>query len=165
MDGSHSDVYRKYIVNNDKRNDQCARWAEFDADSGRIVLVMCTQINHGKILKKMISDSVFINGTTSKSTRRKWSKEFRAGEIPIMICSSVWNVGVDFPVISSLVMAGPYKSAAVNLQRIGRGLRPYPEIGKVDCIVRETNDEAPYLRDWSMARHTAYSKEPEFVMA
>jgi superfamily II DNA or RNA helicase len=163
MDGGWQDVYRKYIVENRIRNTQIAEKAIDAADKDRITLVMCTQIDHGDTLQTMIPGSEFINGTRSKNKRRDMTKRFAAGKIPIMISSSVWNVGVDFPIIEALVFASPHKNAAINAQRAGRGYRVCPEIGKVDCLVFDTMDEARYLKEWSIQRYDQYAKEKAII--
>ena len=163
IDGGWQDVYRKYIVENRVRNTQISEIAIDAAAKERITLVMCTQIEHGDILQAMMPGSEFINGTKSKNKRRDMTKRFAAGQIPIMVSSSLWNVGVDFPIIEALVFASPHKAAAVNAQRAGRGYRVCPEIGKVDCLVYDTMDEARYLSEWAIQRYDQYAAEKGII--
>jgi superfamily II DNA or RNA helicase len=161
-------VYKEGVVENTERNILLAEEAANLSKEGRITLVMVQQILHGNIIKRYIEDIVgkgevfFVNGKLTKKKRKEFTERFHNGEVPIAISSSVWNIGVDHPILSGLVLAGPYKSQATNVQRIGRGLRLYD--GKKDVKVIDTWDNMPYLRDWSLERHDIYREEEEFVV-
>ncbi len=184
-------VYTECIVENEERNMVLAAEAVRLAGSGRQTLVMVQRIPHGQILENEIGSLLgereeyydeekdirkwrwtvepdertifFVNGKISKKKRKEFTARFREGLVPIAISSSVWNQGVDFPAVEGMVLAGPYKSAVANIQRIGRGLRPNPDRNKEDVIVIETWDQkVPYLRDWANERYALYKNEPNF---
>jgi len=187
-------VYRECVTENDERNILLAEEAVRLATSGRQTLVMVQQILHGDIMMNEIGRLLgereeyydetkekeawrwvvppeersvfFVNGQLSKKKRQDLTERFRAGMVPIAISSSIWNQGVDFPAIEGMVLAGPYKSAVANVQRIGRGLRIDPNGPKKDVIVIETWDQAvPYLRDWANDRYALYKQEPNFQVS
>jgi len=158
-------LYREGIVENGPRNQFLAKKSIELVNEGRVTLIMCQYIDHGELLqmelKKMGYEVPFIHGSIAIGKRKTLTKEFRAGKIPMIISSSVWNIGVDFPIVSGMVMAGPYKSQVQNVQRVGRGLRPYP--GKVDCKVVEAWDNyLPMIKDWALDRFEYYNSEDAF---
>ena len=161
-------AYKQAIVENMDRNIILMQKARELADADHTVLIMVQQIPHGLILKRMLEDETdlrveMIDGTKSKTKRRELTHDFAANSIPLMISSSVWNQGVDFPNINAIVLAGPYRSQVANMQRIGRGLRLHP--GKTEVVVVDTMDSTKPLRDWSMERRELYEKEPRFAIA
>lgn len=160
--GPWQDVYREHIVDNEDRNEWIANQALDLTDEGRTVLVMCQQIRQGETLSQLLGGAPFVHGSVGKKKRKEITDGFRAGEIPLVISSSVWNVGVDFPIVTGGVMAGPYKSPIQNVQRVGRFLRVDPLNDKTDCKIIETWDPHPFLRDWSQARFDIYTEEEEF---
>lgn len=176
-------VYREYIVDNDERNDMLAEDTIKYAKMGRHTLVMLKEIRHGKIMKNRIlehgfldKDQVeFVHGQLSNKKRKKLTDDFRSGELPVAISSSIWNQAVDFRQIDAMVMAGPYKSQIVNQQRKGRGLRIFCKVcgghepcdhpeRKKDVVITETSDSVWPMRDWSLDRMEMDREEKEFVL-
>jgi len=166
---SWTSVYEEAVVQYDWRNERLVKEAVELAGKGRITLMMCQRIPHGQLLERMLNeyfdeDEVFfVSGKMPSKIRKEKTKDFHDGKVPIAISSNVWDQGVDFPMLSGIVMAGPYKSANRTKQRIGRGLRPYKD--KEDCIVIDTFDQVPYLRDWSLERYDVYQDESEFEVS
>lgn len=86
-----------------------------------------------------LSPAVVI-GSTIHSERRGVYAQLRSGEIDTIVSVGVLTEGFDLPAIDCVVMARPTQSAALYQQCIGRGLRPSPETGKVDCFVLDVCD-------------------------
>ena len=68
--------------------------------------------------------------------------------------------GLDIPSLRAVVLASGGKSETRALQRVGRALRTAP--GKTEAIVVDFFDNAPYLKEHSMARLELFRNEPTF---
>ena len=157
---SYANIYKQAIVENEFRNNQVVEMTERFKISGRKILILIKQINHGKILEKLIDGSVFLYGGTAKKKRQKYLDKMRKGESQITIASVIFDEGIDVKPLDTLILAGGGKSVTRALQRIGRTLRPYP--GKKDAIVVDFMDNCKYLQSHSKKRLKIYKTEEEF---
>jgi superfamily II DNA or RNA helicase len=127
----YNDVYRAQIIENKDRNESCIVSPTLEMlEEERCVLVLIQYIEHGHILKDMFirsgvnpDDIRFIWGETSDKIRQSAVAEFRKGAFKIMIGSTIFDAGVNIPVISGVVLAGAGNSDITLIQRIGRGAR------------------------------------------
>jgi superfamily II DNA or RNA helicase len=157
---SYANVYKQAIVENEARNAQIVTIARRFYESGRKVLVLVKQIAHGKLLEKLISDSIFMHGSTGKKKRQKHLDIMRKGLPQITIASVIFDEGIDCKPLDTLLLAGGGKSPTRALQRIGRILRPYP--GKKDAIAVDFLDNCKYMQAHSAKRASIYETEEEF---
>lgn len=160
---NYQSVYKSYIVENDIRNDKIIKAANKLADSGRKVLILIKNIRHGEILlDKFGPDSVihFVRGELASDERNEIKDSFIRGDFQILIASSVYDQGIDIPMLDSLILACGGKSVGKLFQRIGRVIRQYP--GKKDAIVVDFLDNAPYLLRHSAKRVETYRTEAGF---
>jgi superfamily II DNA or RNA helicase len=112
-----------------------------------------------KISKK--KDAVFVYGKTDNAIVNKALDNLRKGKIKILISTVIFDVGVDVPAISCLVVAGGGKSFVKTLQRVGRGLRKKVDGGMlevIDCM--DTTNH--YLLSHSKKRIKYYEEEDLF---
>lgn len=72
-------------------------------------------------------------GAMGEERRRDTLRRFDAGELDALCNCMVLTEGWDSPRCSKVVVARPTLSAALYIQMVGRGLRPYP--GKEDALV------------------------------
>lgn len=158
--GSYQDVYKKCIVQNDQRNHVVTSMAEQLYKANRKILILVRIIEHGKILEKMIPNSVFISGGTDKKKRDSILEKMKAGYPGIVIASTIFDEGIDARPLDALILAGAGKSPTRALQRIGRVIRS--NSGKKDAIVIDFFDDVKYLRAHSKRREKLYRSEPEF---
>jgi superfamily II DNA or RNA helicase len=77
--------------------------------------------------------AAWICGETDRSERRQIISRFKRGEIRVLFNVFVLVEGFDAPETSAVMMIAPTKSDLVYTQRLGRGLRLYPN--KSDCVV------------------------------
>ena len=157
---SYANVYKQAIVENEARNAQIIKLAQSWYSQGRKVLILVKQIAHGKLLEKLIPDSIFLHGGTGKRKRQKHLDIMREGLPQITIASVIFDEGIDCKPLDTLILAGGGKSPTRALQRIGRILRPYP--GKVDAIAVDFMDNCKYMQSHSAKRATIYETEEEF---
>ena len=128
---NYSDAYKVFIVENKRRNEECIIKPTLKMiDEGRHVLVLIQQIDHGHILKDLFiehgieaNDIRFIWGETPDKLRQSAVQEFRKGEFKVMIGSTIFDAGVNIPIISGVVLGGAGNSDITLIQRIGRGAR------------------------------------------
>jgi superfamily II DNA or RNA helicase len=125
-------------------------------------LVLFHSLKHGAMLHKLISNRmncVLLSGKDSQKRRQKAKDDLEAGKINCVIASKVYDIGVDIPSLSGLIVASSGKSSVRALQRIGRVIRRYP--GKSQAAVIDFADQAPYLHEHAIARKRVYEEEFE----
>lgn len=74
-----------------------------------------------------------VEGNTTREERQLIYKQFRTGEMQVIVNCMVLTEGADFPWADCAVIARPTKSAPLYIQMVGRVLRPWP--GKTDALV------------------------------
>ncbi len=160
---SFQSIYRRYIVENEIRNGYIINGAEALVNQGYSTLVIFNSIEHGNILYKEISKKVptiLLSGKDSAQTRDDAKAKLESGEIKIILASKIFDIGVDIPKISGLILTGGGKSTIRALQRIGRCIRRYPN--KTRAAVIEFHDQAKYLEQHSEERLNIYKTEEGF---
>ena len=157
---SYPNVYRQAIVENELRNNMIVTMAIRFRDEGRKVLILVKQIAHGKILEKLIPDSIFLHGSTGKKKRQKHLDLMREAAPRVTIASVIFDEGIDCRPLDTLILAGGGKSPTRALQRIGRILRPYDH--KRNAIAVDFLDNCKYMQSHSKRREAIYKTEKEF---
>lgn len=131
-DVNYNEMYKACITENSNRNrEYIGKPAMEMVKEGRHVLVLIQFIDHGHILRDMFinefelkpEDIRFIWGDTPDKVRKNAISEFRKGEFKIMIGSTIFDAGVNIPIISGVVLGGAGNSDITLIQRIGRGAR------------------------------------------
>jgi len=156
-------VYKHYIIENEVRNNKIIKGANKLVEQGFKPLVLFTRLNHGKKLFDEISKtipSVLLSGKSKTEDREKAKDQLESGEIKCIVASTIFDIGVDLPALSGLIIAGGGKSSVRACQRIGRVIRSYPS--KTMAAVIDFYDQAPFLRQHSAIRYKIYSSEEEF---
>jgi len=157
---TYPNVYKQAIVENEARNAQIVTLANSWYAQGRKILVLVKQIAHGKLLEKLIPDSIFMHGSTGKKKREKHLDIMRKGLPQITIASVIFDEGIDCKPLDTLILAGGGKSPTRALQRIGRILRTYPD--KKEAIAVDFMDNCKYMQSHSAKRASIYETEEEF---
>lgn len=89
--------------------------------------VFVKQTAHGKELTKMLGaagiKAEFIWGTHSVDYRKRNIKRLTQGHFDVLVCSNVFQEGIDVPSLRSVVVGDGGKSVIATLQRLGRGMR------------------------------------------
>lgn len=150
-------AYKHEIVDNLLRNLQIAElvMGRVPLAGGPLTgpsLVLVKQVKHGKTLEALIDDSTFLSGKDPGSERVRVYDAMRAGEVKVVIATTIADLGLDLPILRNLVLAGGGKSSTRHLQRIGRVARPYP--GKTHARVIDFDDGHvhKWFRDHAKAR-------------
>lgn len=159
-------IYRECIVENNARNQMIVDNTKMLLDKGYRVLILFKQIKHGKILQELFDengiDIEMLYGNDSLDKRNKVKAKLQKGKIKAILASTIFDLGVDLPILSGMVLAGSGKSEIRSIQRIGRIIRKYP--GKDSAAVIDFIDEAKYLKQHSKKRYDTYASEDGFVV-
>jgi len=160
---SFPSIYKKYVVENDVRNEMIVQAVKEMVAAGHSTLVLYNSINHGRILQKEISKHVrclSLSGNDSLKLRQDARRQLVKKEIDCIVASKIFDLGINIPSLSGLIIAGCGKSSVRALQRIGRVIRRCPQ--KTKAVVIDFVDDAAYLEEHAQARRRIYSSEEEF---
>jgi hypothetical protein len=163
LEKSYPAVYKKYIVENDIRNGLVLDAAKIMVDKGYQTLILFNSIKHGKILFDLFKQHMscaLLDGSNSQEEREKVKKDLLNHKIQCVLASKIFDIGVDIPSLSGLVIACGGKSSVKALQRVGRVIRRYPT--KKNAVIIDFVDHAPFLDNHSKARYRIYKSEEGF---
>ncbi len=117
-------IYDDLIVRSTERNSLIA---EIAARALKPTIVFVRRIEHGKtlvpLLRKAGVKTALVWGEKKTREREQALQYMSVGEYDGLVCSDVFNEGIDIPYLNSVVLAGAGKSMIQTLQRIGRGMR------------------------------------------
>ncbi|MDD3297227.1 MAG: helicase-related protein, partial [Candidatus Omnitrophica bacterium] len=74
--------------------------------------------------RTVVKDLFYVDGRFDAFVREKVLDAFRHSDNATIVASGIFNEGVDFPGINSLIIASGEKSFVKTIQRLGRALRP-----------------------------------------
>lgn len=160
---AYQTVYKDYIIDNSIRNGLVLRGAEKLVEQNYQTLVLYNKLEHGSALYQQLSKRIpciLLSGKDSSEVRGLAKSRLENREVNCIIASKIFDIGVDLPSLSGLIIAGGGKSSVRTLQRIGRVIRKYP--GKLQSAVIDFYDQAPHLKDHSNERRKIYSTEEKF---
>lgn len=152
-------AYRQLIVESDARNALLAEMAERAA---KPCLLFVDQMDHGRDLVGRIGRLGmrvdFVHGSHWNAARLGMIQRLVEGRLDVLVCSIVFQEGVDIPSLESVVMGAGKASVVGTLQRIGRGMRTAK--GKQGFEVWDVLDKGQrWLAGHAQARLRAYKKE------
>ena len=149
-------VYGECIVRSNTRNDTLVSLAKRAAKPS---FIFVKEMAHGKELIKKLGragvNAEFVNGTHSLEYRKSMVKRLVQGHFDVLICSVIFQEGVDVPELRSVIVGSGGKSVIATLQRLGRGMRV--ERDKDGNVVKsefEVYDIADKGNKW-LEKHTA----------
>lgn len=120
-------AYKDCVVENEERHGIIVSLAKLCVDNGWPTLILVTQIRHGHVLRDILSTTVpkveYLHGTAKIDERRLVTAKFIAGDVPVLIASTIFDEAVDIPNIKALILAGAGNSPIKTIQRVGRGMR------------------------------------------
>jgi superfamily II DNA or RNA helicase len=157
-------VYKSYITENAVRNMIIIQQTKELLDKKYTPLILFKHIKHGQTLYEMMSDAgikcEMLYGNDSLKRRTEVKEMLEKKEISVILASTIFDLGINLPVLSALVLAGGGKSSIRALQRIGRIIRRYP--GKTYAVVVDFYDQVKFLKKHSNIRYDIYSSEKGF---
>lgn len=154
-------TYDKAIVDSMGRN---ALVAEMALRAPKPCLVFVDETDHIKALKPRIEALGLsvgaAHGQHDTSQRSREIARLVDGSIDVLICTSIFQEGVDIPSLASVVMAAGKSSAVGAVQRMGRGMRVDAASGKTTFTLLDVGDAGNgWLAKHAKARVAAYSKQ------
>jgi len=133
-------VYGECVVRGAARNRAIVKAA---TESTKPCLVFVKEISHGRKLEAMLQKagvkSEFVWGSDSTDARKGAVKRLVRGDLEVLICSVIFQEGIDIPELQSVVVGSGGRSIIATLQRIGRGMRVAK--GKTEFEVWDFNDK------------------------
>lgn len=160
---NYKSVYKYYVVENEERNKLVLEAAKSMVDKGYQTLVLFNNIKHGKLLYDLFEehmDCALLDGSDSMEERNEVKQNLMNGKLKCIIASRIFDIGIDLPSLSGLVLACGGKSTVRALQRIGRVIRKFP--GKKFAAIIDFVDQAPFLENHSKIRYKIYKSEDGF---
>ncbi len=156
---TYASVYRDLVVRSKARNELLA---DMVCEAPKPSMVFVTQVAHGRHLQEVLRaqgmSAEYVDGKASIEHRRQAVKRLERGDNDVLICTTIFNEGVDIPTLSSVVLAAGGSSAIQTLQRIGRGMRVAQ--GKDTFRVYDVRDTGQrWLERHTRARIRAYRSE------
>lgn len=113
-------VYEEAIMNNYARHDFIASLIRPNTPTAVIV----NRVEHGHSVTRAIKGAVFLDGSTSPAQRRDVLRQFRRGDIHILVVTKILDRGTNrLGHTTDLLFVSGEGSTKQTLQRIGRGLR------------------------------------------
>ena len=157
-DDTYLDIYDKYIVHNNFRNNIIATIVEkaYKTKDSKVVIIV-KNLKHGQILEKLIPNSAYIKGEDDLSQRHKTIEKLKKGSVSCLIGTKILQTGINIKEITHLINARAMKSYIATLQALGRSLRSHES--KTMVYVYDFMDGVKYLNTHSRARKRHYKKE------
>ena len=113
----------RYLLETEERMEYIARLIDKVRPSGN-TLILVDRIAPGKKLTELISDAVFVSGSTKAKDRKEEYDEVAKMDGKVIVATyGVAAVGINIPRIFNLVLIEPGKSFVRVIQSIGRGIR------------------------------------------
>lgn len=159
-------AYRIGIVENEFRNRMVVYECRRFADYGLTSMVLVQQTAHGERLATMMRAEglrvEFIQGEDDQDERRAALSRLAAGDLDVLIGTTILDVGVDVPAVGHVCLAGGGKAEVALRQRIGRGLRA-KKSGPNVCFITDFEDEYnSHLREHAKTRQAIIEGTPGF---
>lgn len=155
------DIYKACIVNNRARNRLIISQAGKEIESGKSVLILVKQVEHGdnllwmaNLLLKDKAKCHFVWSNTGKDERGLIKNALENKDIKCVIASAVWKEGINIKSLDVVINAAGGKSEIATLQGIGRGLRTTATKNTVTII--DFLDGYRYLSHHAMLRMKVY---------
>ena len=136
------------------------------------ILVFSCSLAHAAEIAQCLRDAGetaidVVTGTTNKAEREAIVARVRGGVTRWLINCAVFTKGFNAKNIDAVVLLRATESAALFVQMIGRGLRPFP--GKLDCIVLDYGENVtrhgPINNIKPKAKREGGANAPREVMA
>lgn len=100
-------------------------------------LGFCVSVGHAEYMARKFTEAgvpaVAIHGGSQDTLRRDAPQMLAQRKVNVLFTCDLYNEGVDFPYVDTLLLLRPTSSPTVFLQQLGRGLRLYA--GKSTCLV------------------------------
>lgn len=112
-------------------------WSDVAADRPTIVFMpdVRTSEHTAEAFRNLGTTAEVVTGQTGSRERKAIYGRFASGETRVLVSCMVLTEGFDAPQTSCVIIGRPTLNPGLYIQMVGRGLRLFPEGGKVDCLV------------------------------
>ena len=101
-------------------------------------VVFCRSINHAEAIARRLQAEGFavhaIHSRLDRFEATKILREFRAGDVPIIVTVDMLNEGIDIPDVNLIAFLRVTHSRRIFVQQLGRGLRLTPDKSEVRVL-------------------------------
>lgn len=153
-------VYGEKVVRSVQRNKLVVEAAK---KANKPCLVFVKEVKHGKVIRDRLEKAGvladFVWGTTPQAMRDMSVDYLVKGMTDVLVCSVVFQEGLDIPELESVVIASGGKSIIATLQRIGRGMRSNQGKKKTFEVVDFMDKGNKHLTKHARKRRKAYLQE------
>tara|TARA_R110000824_G_scaffold161134_3_gene336295 strand:- start:4669 stop:6030 length:1362 start_codon:yes stop_codon:yes gene_type:complete len=160
-DLSYLEVYDRYIVNNEERNNKIKDIVNDIKNKNKTarILILTKSLDHGRALENLCGGQCeFLEGANSIQERYKAISRFRGCiESSILIGTKILQTGINIEEITHFINARGMKSEIATLQALGRALRKHET--KQEVYVYDFLDQEKYLLNHSQQREKHYKAE------
>jgi len=149
------------LVHDDERNALIADHVAAEARAGHLGLVLSGRVDHCELLCALIRQrgvqAELLTGTVKKERRAALLAGARAGEVPVLVATTLADEGLDVPALSRVFLTYPGRARGRTLQRLGRLMRTHP--GKDDAVLFDFVDrKVAILRRHHVERRRLYAE-------
>lgn len=165
IDDSWNGVYKELVSESKVRNLLLTNIARMAA---KPALLFVKEIDHGRHLEKQLRSAgiqcEFVWGEKDTPRRASAIRRLVRGDIDVLICSVIFQEGLDVPELAAVINGSGGASVIGALQRVGRGTRATEE--KRSCEVWDIEDRGDkWLTKHARRRKRAYISEGYEVLA
>lgn len=158
-DGDWEDVYQELVVDSPVRNRLVL---DIVRHAPKPALLFVREIAHGRRLEAMVRaagiDVEFVWGQDNSAERDAAVRRLERGDVAVLVCSTVFNKGVDIPDLASGVNAAGGASVIQTVQKLGRTGRA--TVSKTSFTFYDVLDKGnKWLAKHARARMRAYVAE------
>ena len=149
------------LVRDDARNTLVADLVTTEASNGKLCLVLSGRVDHCETLCGMLRargvQAELLTGSVKKDRRTELLAAARAGQVPVLVATTLADEGLDLPRLSRVFLAYPGRARGRTVQRLGRLMRPHAE--KTDAALFDFVDrKVPLLRRHHLERRKLYAE-------
>jgi len=151
--------YNKGVVDHHPRSKKIV---ELLKSSPKPALVMVQRTEHLRNVEKLAQAAGVVvrcvEGATILKNRRAYVAALQDGTIDAILCTTVFDEGIDVPELKTVILAGGGKSPVKARQRVGRGLRLHDSKSEV-LIIDFMDEHGKYLHRHSKERLRVWRSE------
>lgn len=163
---SYHAAYDIFIVNNRARNLYLISWLTKWANEGHSVLGLVTRVSHAENVMMLLEEQgyergkhfEYVDGQTPKKFRRETIERFRNSEFPILLGTSIFDVGFNAKNASKMVRFNGGSSEVREPQRAGRTVRKRDD-GEMGETIDILDINVPFFEGQGRERYKILSAE------
>lgn len=149
------------LARDEVRNELIVESVVREARAGHVCLVLSGRVDHCHALASAIGaegvSAAVLTGEVKRARRKELLDQARAGELSVLVATSLADEGLDLPRLSRVFLAYPSRARGRTVQRLGRLMRPHAE--KTDAALFDFADsKVPLLRRHHLERRKLYAE-------